>query len=127
LDEEEKNSLPLTLLLESCKFKVTIFEDHKSIMNNLLIQRNILHEVDLLLIGTLFKSNEILDFFYYLRDLNISIPYIILSNNENYKLLSKLIDEGFYGYNIRVSEPEIILELIDTIFLNISKFNKNEK
>ena len=120
--EENQNTLPLTLMLESKRMKVSVYEYRKSIINSFLVNKNTLHNVDLIIIGTLQSDEEILKFFSELKILNISIPYIILSNDNKNSLLSKLINNKFIGYTASISDPELILELIEIIFSNESRF-----
>jgi len=120
--EENQNTLPLTLMLESKRMKVSIYEYHESIINSFLVSQNDLHNVDLIIIGTKQSDEEILRFFSELKILNISIPYIILSNDNKNNLLSKLINNKFIGYTASISDPELILELIEVIFSNESRF-----
>ena len=120
--EENQNTLPLTLMLESKRMKVSVYEYRKSIINSFLVNKNTLHNVDLIIIGTLQSDEEILKFFSELKILNISIPYIILSNDNKNSLLSKLINNKFIGYTVSISDPELILELIEVIFNNESRF-----
>lgn len=120
--EDNINTLPLTLMLESKKMKVSVYEYRENIINSFLVKKSTINDVDLIIIGTLQTNEEIIKFFSELKNLKISIPYIVLSNDNKNNLLSQLINGKFIGYTASISDPELILELIEVIFSNESRF-----
>ena len=60
--EDNINTLPLTLMLESKKMKVSVYEYRENIINSFLVKKSTINDVDLIIIGTLQTNEEIIKF-----------------------------------------------------------------
>ncbi|MCK4889344.1 MAG: hypothetical protein KAS97_05385, partial [Candidatus Aminicenantes bacterium] len=99
--EDRNKSLSIRLMIESYNNRITIIEDKKSISSDLNVYQNRKDPVDLLLVGSKFTSREINRMFSNFKKHKLNFPFIILSNNKKYSLLSNLLEKKFYGYIVK--------------------------
>lgn len=125
--EKRENSIPISLLLESYNYHISILKDNKNLWEKIDHYKRKNDPVDLIIFGTDFHDTQ-LDTFFYCEDCqDKSLPFIIISESDRFDLMSRILDSGFYGYFVNLSDPLILIEQVNTLIKNVSKYKRNEK
>lgn len=123
----KRNSLPLSLMLESYNFHLSVNDredEIEKVINNFKSEGD---HVDMMIFGTDITDSQLENLFSSLSKQNKSIPFIIISDSTKFELMSHLLNEGFYGYLVRTNNLEVLVEQVNTIFTNLNKYKDNEK
>ena len=123
----KRNSLPLSLMLESYNFHLSINNREAEIEEVINNYKSGGDNIDMMIFGTDITDFQLDDLFSGLSKSNKSIPFIIISDSAKLELMNHLLDEGFYGYLVRTNNPEVLVEQVNTIFSNLNKYKDNEK
>lgn len=127
VSEKRENSLPISLMLESYNFHVSLLKDGEDPQEKLEYFKSEDYPVDLIIFGTNFLDSQLNEFFESKKYSNKTLPFIIISDTKKISLMNHLLDLGFYGYLVNPADSVILIEQVNTIFFNIQKYKKNEK
>ncbi|MCK4942834.1 MAG: response regulator [Candidatus Aminicenantes bacterium] len=125
--EKKENILPLSLLLESYNFRVTMIESVDSIVEKILFHSNSQEPIDLLIINMSLSDQALIKLFTKLKKLNFVLPFILISEEKKMELMNHLLEMDLYGYVNKPSEPVILVEQVMNILENVEKYKKNAK
>ncbi len=126
-NEKKKNSLPISLMLESYNFQVSILNEWKGLSKKIKDFRSKKNPIDLIILGTKFSDSQLNEFFESIDISNKDLPFILISDTKKLSLMNHILDLGFYGYFVSSSDPVVLIEQVNTIFFNIGKYKENEK
>lgn len=123
--ERKENALPLSLLLESHNFRVCIVEKGYQAIEKIRSHRAKLKPFDLIIAGSLMSAQSLWRLFSEIEKIDMSLPFIVVSDNEKVRLMKRLLDKGFYGYFVRPFDSVTLLTSIINILNNIRKYRRN--
>jgi DNA-binding NtrC family response regulator len=123
--ERKENALPLSLLLESHNFRVCIVEKGYQAIGKIRSHRAKFKPFDLLITGSLMSAQSLWRMFLEIEKIDLSLPFIVVSNNGKIRLMKQLLDKGFYGYIVRPFDSVTLLTSIMNILKNIRKYRRN--
>jgi len=123
--ERKENALPLSLLLESHNFRVCIVERSFQAIEKIHSHRKKIKPFDLLIAGSLMSAQSLWRLFLELEKIDMSLPFIVVSDNDKVRLMKRLLDKGFYGYIVRPFDSVTLLTSIMNILKNIRKYRRN--
>jgi DNA-binding NtrC family response regulator len=122
--EKKENALPLSLLLESHNFRVCMVEKDFQAIEKIRTHQAQLKPFDLLIAGTLMSGRALWKLFLELEKVDMNLPFIVVSDNNEAMLMKRLLDRGFYGYIVRPFDSIALLNSVINILGNISKYKK---
>ncbi len=123
--ERKENTLPLSLLLESHNFRVCIVEKGYQAIDKIRSHHAKFKPFDLLITGSLMSAQSLWRMFLEIEKIDLSLPFIVVSNNGKIRLMKQLLDKGFYGYIVRPFDSITLLTNIMNILKNIRKYRRN--
>lgn len=126
-NEKRENSLPITLMLESYNYQVSVLKDGEDAQEKIEHFKTVNDPVDLIIFGTNFLDSQLNEFFENNEYTDKILPFIIISDTKKLSLMNHFLDMGFYGYLVGPTDPVILIEQVNTILFNIKKYKKNEK
>lgn len=122
--ERKENVLPLSLLLESHNYRVCVVERSFQAVEKIRNHHATLKPFDLLIAGTLLSTRSLWKMFLELEKIDMNLPFIVISDNEQTRLMKRLLDRGFYGYIVRPFDSVALLNSVMNILRNIRKYRR---
>ena len=120
----EENALPVTLLLETHGFLVTIAVKNNQVIDQICHIQNGSVPIDLLIIGTIISEKSLQDLFNNLKKLRINLSFIIFSDEYYPNLLDRLWESGFYGSYMEPSDSGLLIPRVEFTFKNINRYRE---
>ncbi len=120
--EKKENALPLSLLLESHNFRVCLVEKDFQAIEKIRTHQAKLKPFDLLIAGTLMPGRALWKLFLELEKVDMNLPFIVVSDDNEAAVMKRLLDRGFYGYIVRPFDSITLLNSVINILENIGKY-----